>query len=380
MKTPDSSERAASQPSDFMSRALDLAREVQGRTSPNPAGGAVLVKDGAIVGEGATEKPGDRHAEVVALQAAGDAAQGATLYVTLEPCCHEGRTPPCTNAIIAAGVSRVHLSHEDPDLNVSGHGCDQLESAGIALSGGDGEAEARRINEGYLMHRTQGRPFVIAKFAASLDGKIAATSGDSRWVSGPETLARSHQLRTRIDAIAVGVSTVLIDNPQLTARPNDEMAEQQPLRIVLDSRGRTSKAAAVLACGSQTLIATTDASQDAWRTEMSDAGARVEVLPDDGAGHVDLHALLKHLGESDVLTLLVEGGGVLHGSFFDEGLVDKVYAVIAPMIVGGDAPSAVVGRGAERMADALRLHEVTVEQLGQDLLVMGYTSARAAAV
>jgi diaminohydroxyphosphoribosylaminopyrimidine deaminase/5-amino-6-(5-phosphoribosylamino)uracil reductase len=178
----------------------------------------------------------------------------------------------------------------------------------------------------------------------------------------------------------VGVSTVLIDNPQLTARPNGEMAEQQPLRVVLDSRGRTPKDAAVLGCGSKTLIATTEASQEVWRSEMSDAGVRVEVLPDDGAGHVDLHALLKHLGESNVLTLLVEGGGVLHGSFFDEGLVDKVYAVVAPIIVGGDAPSAVVGRGAERMADALRLNEVTVEQLGQDLLVTGYTSARASAV
>ena len=360
-----------------MSRALTLAREVQGRTSPNPAVGAVLVKDGRTVGEGATEKPGDRHAEIVALQAAGPEADSATLYVTLEPCCHEGRTSACTEAIIAAGVADVRFSHQDPDSNVAGRGQAQLAASGIAVVAGEGEDEARRINEGYLMHRTQGRPFVIAKFAASLDGKIAATSGDSRWVSGPETRAWSHELRTRIDAIAVGVSTVLIDNPQLTARPGDELAEHQPLRIVIDSKGRTPKDASVLSCGTPTLIATTDASQDAWRTEITQAGARVEVLPDDGAGRVSLPALLKHRGESDVLTMLVEGGGVLHGSFFDEGFVDKVHAVIAPMIVGGDAPSAVVGRGAERMADALRLNEVTIEQLGQDLLVTGYTCARA---
>lgn len=367
-----------------MSRALALAREVQGRTSPNPAVGAVLVKDGSIVGEGATEKPGDRHAEVVALQAAASEAKGATLYVTLEPCCHEGRTSACTEAIIAAGVVEVHFSHEDPDSNVSGQGKAQLAESGITVVAGEGEGEARRINEGYLMHRTQGRPFVIAKFAVSLDGKIAATSGDSRWVSGPETRAWSHELRTRIDAIAVGVSTVLIDDPQLTARLDPlagsgqaQLAEHQPLRIVIDSNGRTPKDASVLGCGTPALIATTDASPEAWRAEMTQAGARVEVLPDDGAGRVSLPALVKHLGESDVLTMLVEGGGVLHGSFFDEGLVDKVHAVVAPLIVGGDAPSAVVGRGAERMANALRLSEVTFEQLGQDLLITGYTSARA---
>ena len=380
MSEATSNEGASTEPGQFMSRALELAREVQGRTSPNPSVGAVLVKDGRVVGEGATERPGDRHAEVVALQAAGADAKDATLYVTLEPCCHEGRTAPCTDAIIEAGVSAIHFSHEDPDLNVSGHGCDQLEQAGIALSEGEGEAEARRINEGFLMHRTQGRPFIIAKFAASLDGKIAATSGDSRWVSGPGTRGWSHDLRTRIDAIAVGVSTVVIDNPQLTARPNDELSEHQPLRVVIDSRGRTPKDAGVLSCDAPTLIATTSASPEAWRAEMTQAGARVEVLPEDGAGRVSLPALMKTLAERDVLTLLVEGGGVLHGSFFDEGLVDKVHAVVAPMIIGGDAPAAVAGRGAKVMADALRLNDVTVEQLGDDILIMGYTSARAAAV
>ena len=375
-----SNRRVSGEAGKFMLRALALAREVQGRTSPNPAVGAVLVKDGSIVGEGATEKPGERHAEIVALQAAGSEANGATLYVTLEPCCYQGRTAACTEAIIAAGVADVHFSHEDPDSHVSGRGKAQLAESGIPVVVGEGEDEARRINEGYLMHRTQGRPFVIAKFATSLDGKIAATSGDSRWVSGPGTRGWSHDLRTRVDAIAVGVSTVVIDNPQLTARPNDELSEHQPLRVVVDSRGRTPKDAAVLSCDSPTLIATTSASPEAWRDEMAQAGARVEVLPEDGAGHVSLPALMKTLAVYDVLTLLVEGGGVLHGSFFDEGLVDKVHAVVAPMIIGGNAPSAVMGKGAKRMADALRLHEVTVEQLGDDVLIMGYTTAWASVV
>ena len=206
-----------SEPREFMVRALELAETVRGRTSPNPAVGAVVVKDGRIVGEGATEPPGGRHAEVVALQNALDGARGATMYVTLEPCCHHGRTPPCIDAIVEAGVVEVAFSHLDPDSNVSGGGRAKLEAAGIRTAAGEGEAEARRINEAYLKHRAVGRPFVIAKFAASLDGKIAATSGDSRWVSGPQTRARSHELRRRIDAIAVGINTVLVDDPQLTA-------------------------------------------------------------------------------------------------------------------------------------------------------------------
>ncbi len=367
-----------------MARALALAREAAGRTSPNPTVGAVVVKDGRIVGEGRYEGRGTPHGEAAALAAAGDEARGATMYVTLEPCCHQGRTPPCTDAIVSAGVAEVRFAHVDPDAKVSGKGQAQLEHAGLRVAVGEGEAEARRINEAYLKHRTSGRPFVIAKFAASLDGKIAATSGDSRWVSGSETLAWSHELRTRIDAIAVGVNTVLVDDPQLTARPGDRLAERQPLRVVIDSRGRTPREARALACGNAgpdgppsggrgTLVATTEASNAGWRREMEEAGAQVAVLAADESGRVGLPALLALLGKSDVVTLLVEGGGVLLGSFFDERLVDKVHAVIAPMIIGGEtAPTAVAGRGAARMADALRLTEVAIEHLGEDLLVTGY--------
>ena len=365
-----------------MARALELARELAGRTSPNPSVGAIVVKDGRIIGEGCYRGPGSPHAEAVALQGAGEAAGGGTIYVTLEPHCYTGTTPPCTDAIIAAGIVEVHFAHIDPNPRVSGKGKEQLESAGIRIVVGEGEAEARRINEAYIKHRTTGRPFVIAKFAASLDGKIAATSGDSRWVSGPETRAWSHELRTRIDAIAVGVNTVLVDNPKLTARPGDQLSERQPLRIVVDSRGRTPPDAKVLACThppapslrgkGSTLVATTDASPAEWRERIAVAGARVEVLPAED-GRVSLPALLDLLGAADVQSILVEGGGVLLGSFFDQRLVDKLHAVIAPMVIGGaTAPTTVAGRGAEHMADALRLRDVSVERLGDDILVTGY--------
>jgi diaminohydroxyphosphoribosylaminopyrimidine deaminase/5-amino-6-(5-phosphoribosylamino)uracil reductase len=362
-----------------MERALILARLALGTASPNPAVGAVLVNDGRIVGEGFTQRPGGPHAEVVAIRQASEASRGATLYVTLEPCCHHGRTPPCTEAVLAAGVREVHLSHLDPDPHVDGRGKEELESAGVTVLVGEGEEEARRINEAYLKHRTTGLPFVTAKFAASLDGKIAATSGDSRWVSGPESRRWAHRQRTVVDAIVVGVRTILIDDSELTARPEPgEGARQadgeprQPLRAVVDSRGRTPASARVLKGPAKTLVATTDASSEAWRREMGDAGAEVLVLPA-SAGRVDLAELLRHLGGRDVLSLLVEGGGELLGSFFDLGLVDKMQAIIAPIIIGGqEAPTAVAGRGARRMADALRLRHVAVERLGDDVLVTGY--------
>jgi diaminohydroxyphosphoribosylaminopyrimidine deaminase/5-amino-6-(5-phosphoribosylamino)uracil reductase len=364
-----------------MKRALKLARRALGNVSPNPAVGAVLVKGGRVIGEGFTQPPGGPHAEVVALRQAGEAARGAALYVTLEPCCHQGRTPPCTKAILAAGVREVHLSHLDPDPHVSGNGKAALEAAGVTVIVGDGEEEARRINEAYVKHRTTGLPFVIAKFAASLDGKIAATSGDSRWVSGPESRGWAHRQRTMVDAIMVGVRTILVDNPELTARPEPgegarlpDGQPRQPLRVVADSRGRTPASARVLQGPTGALVATTEASSKAWRRQMRDAGADVLVVPAAG-GRVDLGELTRTLGSRDILSLLVEGGGELLGSFFDQGLVDKVQAIIAPIIIGGqEAPAAVAGRGARRMADALRLRDVTVERLGEDVLVTGYTA------
>jgi len=362
-----------------MQRALDLAREASS-ASPNPTVGAVVVTGDAIVGEGVSEPQlGGAHAEVVALREAGDRARGATLYVTLEPCAHQGRTPPCTDAIIAAEIAEVRYAVADPDPQVNGGGHRALEAAGIRVVAGESEDEARRVHEAHIKHRTTGLPFVIAKFAASLDGRIAAASGDSRWVSGPETRAWSHQLRTRIDAILVGSETVIIDDPLLTARPGDQLTERQPLCVVVDTRGRIPPMARVFTALSasgggpaKTFVATVEDAPPAWRASIEAQGAEVVVLPCRD-GHVNLEALLRELGRRDIISLLVEGGGVILGGFFDRGLVDKVYAVIAPIIIGAaDAPSPVAGQGAERMADALRLRDITVDRLGEDILVTGY--------
>ena len=360
---------------DYMQRALALAGQALGRVSPNPAVGAVLVRDGRVVGEGFTRPPGGPHAEVVALEQAGEAARGATLYVSLEPCCHQGRTPPCTDAIIAAGVAEVHMAILDPDPNVNGRGRGELAAAGIAVQVGECE-EARRLNEAYIKHRTTGLPFVIAKFAASLDGRIAAASGDSRWISGPQSLQWAHEQRTTVDAIMVGANTILVDNPQLTARPGGQESERQPLRVVVDSGDRTPANACVLQGPGRALIATSEGSEPSWRQALEAAGAEVLVLPGDGDS-LDLGALLKALAERGVLSLLVEGGGILLGSVFDQGLVDKVQVIIAPMIIGAvEAPAAVAGRGAHRLAQAWRLRDVTVERLGDDILITGYPMKR----
>jgi diaminohydroxyphosphoribosylaminopyrimidine deaminase/5-amino-6-(5-phosphoribosylamino)uracil reductase len=309
----------------------------------------------------------------VAVAAAGGAARGATLYVTLEPCSHQGRTPPCTRALIAAGVTKVIYSIEDPDARVSGNGHRQLEEEGVEVEVGDGAEDSARLLEAYIKHRQTGLPFVIAKYAASIDGRIAAASGDSRWVSGPMTLRWAHDGRTKLDAIMVGSSTVVVDDPQLTARPGGELAEHQPLRVVLDSTGRISPGAGVFSAVSKTLVATTARSSSEWRWSIEATGAEVLVLDEDPDGRVPLPELLRDLGSRGIVTLLLEGGGVLLGSFFDQRLVDKVTAVIAPMVIGAaDAPAAIAGRGAQVMADAIRLSDMTVERLGDDVLLTGY--------
>ncbi|HXG35865.1 MAG TPA: bifunctional diaminohydroxyphosphoribosylaminopyrimidine deaminase/5-amino-6-(5-phosphoribosylamino)uracil reductase RibD [Dehalococcoidia bacterium] len=356
----------------YMRRALQLARRSLGSTSPNPAVGAVIVKDGRIVAEGATRPPPGPHAEVVALSKAGAAARGAALYVSLEPCAHHGRTPPCTESILAAGISEVHFSVLDPDPQVNGKGKAALEAGGVKVMAGDSEEEASKLLEAYIKHRRTGLPFVIAKFAASLDGRIAAASGDSRWVSSPQSLAWSHRLRMQVDAIAVGSGTVLADNPLLTARPRGKTAKRQLLRVVLDSRGRIPASAQVLNSDAPTLVATTEESPVKWRKAMQASGAEVLLLPIQGK-HVDSLQLLRELGQRGVLSLLLEGGGVLLGDFFDRQLVDKVHAIIAPMIIGAaEAATPVSGKGAQRMADALRLREVSLRRLGPDILVSGY--------
>ncbi len=357
----------------YMRRALHLARRALGNVSPNPAVGAVLVKNARIIGEGYTEPPPGQHAEVVALcKLAVAAAAGAEMYVTLEPCPHYGRTPPCVEAIVQAGVRSVHIAMLDPDERVRGSGVAALRAAGVRTDIGDGQLEAMRLLEAYTKHRATGRPFVIAKFAASLDGRIAAASGDSRWVSSPESRAWAHRLRTQVDAIAAGSDTVIIDDPLLTARPGGRKAKRQPLRIVLDTRGRIPATARVLNDDAPTLVATGPATGKAWRRAIESTGAEVLALPQHGE-HLDAAALLRALGDRGILSLLMEGGGVLLGGFFDRQLVDKVHAIIAPMIIGAaNAATPVSGTGSRTMAEALRLSDVSVRRLRPDILVTGY--------
>jgi diaminohydroxyphosphoribosylaminopyrimidine deaminase/5-amino-6-(5-phosphoribosylamino)uracil reductase len=357
---------------DMMTYALALAANARGRVSPNPAVGAVVVRDFQVVGQGCTQPPGREHAEIVALRQAGDRARLAGMFVTLEPCSYHGRTPACCEAIAAAGVAWVVCAMEDPNPRVSGAGIAYLRAQGVRVEVGSHEQEARALLADYIHHTRTGLPLVTAKFAASLDGKIGTRSGDSRWISGPETLVWAHEERTRIDAIAVGINTVLVDDPQLTARPDGEEGDaRQPLRVVIDSGGRTPTAAHVLQGPARTLIATTARSSGAWRAAMAAEGAEV-ILLSDCDGHVDLRELVALLGRRDCLNLLVEGGGIILGSFFDQGLIDRVQAILAPMIIGGEtAPTAVGGLGAERMANVVRLEDVIVTRLGADILVEG---------
>ena len=356
-----------------MARALSLARQALGSVSPNPAVGAVVVKDGVVVGEGWTQPPGLDHAEVVALQRAGKQAAGAVLYTTLEPCNHHGRTPPCTQAIVDAGVAEVHAAMLDPNPRVSGGGIEALNVAGIKTLVGEGEEEARAVTEAYRKFITSGLPLVTAKFAMSLDGKIATRTGDSKWITGVEARRYANGLRAISDAIMVGINTVLADDPRLTARDDvDGPMERQPLRVVVDSHARTPSAARLLTEPGHVLVAVGSVDSPS-SGRLADAGAEVEGVPADD-GSVDLAELLRRLGcDKSITSVLVEGGGTLLGSLFDLGLVDKVVAIVAPVVIGGEAaPSPVGGTGVEKVAEVLQLDRIEVLRFGRDVALVGY--------
>ena len=361
--------------SPHMVRALELAWGAVGWTSPNPPVGAVVVKGGRVAGEGNTQPAGEAHAEVVALRQAGDHAQGAALYVTLEPCSHHGRTPPCTDAIITAGISEVHASTIDSNPRVSGTGLDRLREAGIAVHTGEGRNEAQELAAPHAKFITTGRPLVTAKFAMSLDGKVATRTGDSKWITSEKSRRYVHELRARSDAILAGIGTVLADDPQLTARrPDGSPLPRQPLRVIVDSSGRLPLNSTLLRQPGSTLVAMAGESPTG-RERLASAGA--DVFPATGVdGRVDLTKLLDELGRRDVISVFVEGGGTLLGSLLDAGLVDRVVGFVAPVIIGGAAaPTPVGGDGVELMAQALRLVDVRVETFGDDVAISGWCSA-----
>lgn len=357
--------------------ALDLARQGWGKTSPNPMVGAVLVKDGEVIGTGFHEKPGGPHAEIIALREAGDKARGATLYVNLEPCSHQGRTPPCVDAIIKSGVKKVVVAMVDPNPLVSGAGIRQLEEAGIKVRVGVLEEKARRLNEVFLKYITSKMPFLIVKMAVTLDGKIATKSGKSRWITGEKSRQFVHKLRSMSDGIIVGINTVLQDDPLLNVRINGGK-KRNPVRIIIDSRGRLPLESRIVKSSAEikTILATTELAPQARLTALNSAGIEVMLLPSKG-GRVDLPAMMRALGEKEFSLLLAEGGGTLNYSLLSENLIDKLYFFLAPLLIGGkDARTALEGEGVMELDDAWTVENIEMKQFDQDLLIIGYPVRR----
>ncbi len=362
----------------LMEEALSLAQRAAGRTSPNPLVGALVVADGRVVGRGFHPKAGEPHAEVLALREAGGRARGATVYVTLEPCAHAGRTGPCTEALVDAGVGRVIAAMVDPDPQVDGKGIARLRQAGVVVEVGVLEAQARRINEFYIKHRRTGLPFITLKWAMSLDGKIGAQRGTATAITGDDARRYAHELRNVYDAVLVGVQTVLADDPQLTCRlPGGMPAGRDPLRVVVDSHLRVPPSARVVTGTSEakTLLVTT-AAAPGERVEVL-RRARVEVLVQEHTGErVCLRSLCEELGRRGILSVLIEGGGTVNASALTEGIVDKVIALIAPRLIGGaEAPTPVDGVGLAEVGRSVRLRDVRVVSLGEDVAIEGYVTS-----
>jgi diaminohydroxyphosphoribosylaminopyrimidine deaminase/5-amino-6-(5-phosphoribosylamino)uracil reductase len=350
-----------------MQRAIELARGVRRGTAPNPWVGAVVVRDGAVVGEGATSPPGGPHAEVHALRAAGGAAAGATVYVTLEPCSHHGRTPPCAEGLVDAGVARVVVAMEDPDPRVAGRGIAALRDAGVRVDVGVGAAEAARLLAPYAHHRRTGRAYAWLKTATSLDGRVAAADGTSRWITGEAARADGHRLRADSQAVIVGAGTALADRPALTARDVDPLPPHQPTRVLLDALGRVPADGPLFDTTlAPTLVVTTERASasalDGWRA----AGAKVEVVEPGPGGGVDLAATLALLGANGVLQALVEGGPQVHGALVDAGLADSLSAYVAGTLLGPAGLASFAFPGPATLAAATRWELVDVTKLGAD--------------
>jgi len=354
---------------ELMRRALAQGDTARRRTAPNPWVGAVVVRDGEIVGEGATQPPGGPHAEVEALRAAGDRARGATMFTTLEPCSHRGRTGPCVVALAEAGVTRVVVALEDPDPQVAGQGVAQLRDRGIIVDVGVGADDAARALAPYLLHRRLGRAYTVVKTAMSLDGRIAARDGSSQWITGAASRADAHALRADSQAVVVGAGTALADRPSLTARDVKLPVQRQPLRVLLDATGRVPAEGPLFDPAlAPTLVVTTEAAPDTAQHAWLGAGAKVLTVPPAVTGvGVDLAATLEVLAGLGVLQALVEGGAALSGSLVEAGLVDRLVTYVAPTMLGRDGRPALDLVGPARIADAPRWRLVDVARVGTDV-------------
>lgn len=355
----------------YMREALRIAAYASGRTTPNPLVGAVIVKDNRIVGQGWHRKAGTEHAEIHALHQAGELAKGADIYVTLEPCSHYGKTPPCCQAIIKAGIKRVIVAMTDPNPLVAGNGLKELKTAGIEVVEGVCRDEAEKLNEVFLKWIVHKMPFVVVKTAMTLDGKIATVSGDSKWITNEKSRKFVHQLRDLYDGILVGIGTVLADNPTLTTRL-DHLGKN-PVRIIVDSKARIPLDSIVITDKSaHTILAVTERASQEKIAALLQVGIEV-IMTKEKADRVDLSDLLKILAEKNICSILVEGGSRINYSFFVEHLVDKVHCFIAPKIIGGtDAASPVGGKGTFYMKDAYQLNDITTERFDEDILITGY--------
>ncbi|RAH38605.1 bifunctional diaminohydroxyphosphoribosylaminopyrimidine deaminase/5-amino-6-(5-phosphoribosylamino)uracil reductase RibD [Halomonas sp. SL1] len=361
-------------PESWMARALVLARRGLYTTDPNPRVGCVLVSDGRRVGEGWHQRAGEPHAEVHALRDAGEAARGATAYVTLEPCSHHGRTGPCAEALVEAGVAKVVVAMRDPNPLVAGNGIARLRAAGIEVEVGLLEAQARALNPGFVSRMAEGRPFVRLKMAMSLDGRTAMRSGESQWITGPRARCQVQRLRARSSAVITGVESVIFDNSRLTLRADqlelpdaEAIAARQPLRVVVDSRLRLPEAAACLREPGRTLVATVDGHDAERRARLEAAGAEVLALPAGKDGRVDLAALLGHLAEREAVNeALLETGATLAGAMLDAGLVDEMQLFVAPTLLGGEARPLFALPGLETMAERKPLEILDIRAVGRD--------------
>ncbi|MFH1537798.1 MAG: bifunctional diaminohydroxyphosphoribosylaminopyrimidine deaminase/5-amino-6-(5-phosphoribosylamino)uracil reductase RibD [bacterium] len=362
----------------FMGRALELAAKGRGSVSPNPLVGAVIVKNGKIIGEGYHKKIGEHHAEINALRNAKGSPGGATMYVNLEPCSHEGKTPPCAPAIVEAGISRVVVGMRDPNPLVSGRGLRFLRKSGVEVGTGVMAPECRRLNEAFIKYISRGEPFVILKGACSLDGKIAAAGGDSKWISSKESRRDAHRLRAEADAVLVGIGTVLNDNPRLTCRLPGK--NKNPYRVVLDSRLRIKPNCNLVrqsAKDQKTIIATIKPVPSKKRSRLENLGCLVLELAEGPGGRPDIHDLLLKLFALDVSILLVEGGSEVNASFLKSGAVDKVILYVAPKIIGGaTAPGLAGGEGIIKVADGQQLLIDNLSRSGPDIRLEAYPARK----
>jgi len=371
-KTEQSADHRLANDREYLRRCLRVASRARGSTSPNPMVGALVLKGDEIIAQAYHHKAGTPHAEHLALAVAGEAARGATLYTNMEPCCHHGHTPPCVEGILAAGVRRVVASMADPDPRVNGKGFAALRAGGVEVNVGELAEAAVRLNEAYVTLKQEGRPFVLAKAAISLDGRLATRDRQSQWITGEVARQRAHRLRGGCDAVLVGIGTVLSDDPRLTARHGRLSGPR--FRVVLDSHLRTPVDCKMLAApGGQVLIFTTAAARQGQRDRLEAAGAEVLVVDPDGRGRVAWEPMLSDLGRRGVMSALVEGGSDVLTSAFEADIIDKVFLIYAPLLIGGSAALPLWGGdGIDSLDAAPRLHHVRRSRLGEDWAVEGY--------